>query len=51
MLEESRHIFRENNAEADAASKEGLTLGDGIWKIAESLNGNVQVFFHRPFIE
>ncbi len=44
------HVYRENNKEANKASKEGLKLDLWIWKIKKSRNGVVQDFFHRPFI-
>ena len=46
-----RHIYRENKGEADSASKEGLQLAMGQWKIKEHRDGNIQEYFHRPFIE
>ena len=46
-----RHIYRENNKEADKASKEGLRLAEGNWSVKETLNGSMQAFYHRPFID
>jgi len=46
-----RHVYRENNMEADRASKEGLHLAMGVWKITEFNNGNTQEYYHRPFID
>ena len=46
-----RHIYRENNRMADLASKEGLNLVLGQWRIAETRDGNTQEFYHRPFID
>ena len=46
-----RHIFRENNREADLASKAGLQLVMGQWQIKEHINGIILDYFHRPFIE
>ena len=45
------HVFRENNQEADLASKEGLLLILGQWKICEQFDGTVHNFYHRSFIE
>ena len=44
-----RHVYRENNREAFEASKEGLLLTLGQWRICEQLDGVVQEYFHRPF--
>jgi len=46
-----RHVYRENNEEADRASKEGLQKALGTWYVTESVDGRVQGFFHRPFME
>jgi len=46
-----RHIYRENNQEADKASKEGLRLDLGTWLVTESIEGILQSFYHRPFID
>ena len=46
-----RHIYRENNHEADNASKEGFPLAMGQWKIKEHREGSIPEFYHRPFIE
>ena len=45
------HVYKENNQEADRASKEGLPLIMGQWKIMEHKEGTTQDFYHRPFIE
>ena len=45
-----RHIYRENNKEADKASKEGLQLAEGYWTVKENVNGRMQAFYHRSFI-
>ena len=45
------HVFRENNCQADSASKEGLQLDTGVWKIKEQLDDVVSQFYHRPFIK
>ena len=45
------HVYRENNREADKASKEGLQLAMGQWKIKEHMDGFIQEYFHRPFME
>ena len=46
-----QHVYRENNWQADKASKAGLQLKVGRWKIVESLDGIVHEYYHRPFIE
>jgi len=46
-----RHVYRENNQEADLASKAGLNLALGIWKVAETRDGTTQEYYHRPFID
>ena len=45
------HVYRENNREADLASKEGLLLMEGQWKIRELIDGTEHTFYHCPFIE
>ena len=45
------HVYRENNQEADLASKEGLQLIMGQWKIGEQLDGTIHSSYHCPFIE
>ena len=45
------HVYRENNKEVDMASKEGLLLMEGQWKIWEKLDDIEQTYYHRPFIE
>ena len=46
-----RHVYRENNTEADKASKEGLRLAEGTWMVKEFSNGRLQAHYHRSFIE
>ena len=46
-----RHVYRENNKEADKASKEGLRLAAGSWSVKEIIDGRTQEYYHRPFIE
>jgi len=46
-----RHVYRENNKEADRASKEGLQKALGTWYVTESVDGRLQGYYHRPFIE
>ena len=46
----STHVYRENNCQVDLASKEGLQLDAGVWKINERLNDDVFEFYHHPFI-
>ena len=46
-----RHVYKEINREADKASKEGLRLTMGQWKISELVDGVLYEYYHRPFIE
>jgi len=46
-----RHIYRENNQKADFASKKGLQMDMGIWRIVEFQDGETFEYYHRPFIE
>ena len=46
-----QHVYRENNKEADQASKEGLRMAFGNWKISEEKEGQSFEFYHRPFID
>jgi len=46
-----RHVYRENNLVADVASKEGLRLVLGRWKITETRDGTSQDYYHRPFVD
>ena len=46
-----QHVYRENNQEADKASKEGLRLDLGTWLVTETNEGIVQSYFHRPFFD
>ena len=46
-----RHVYRENNQEADKASKEGIRLALGTWLVKEFNEGTVQSYCHRPFFE
>ena len=46
-----RHVYRENNREANKASKEGLLLTLVQWKINEQVDGATHEYYHRPFIE
>ena len=43
--------YRENNREANKASKEGLLLMLSQWKIQEWVDGSAHEYYHRPFIE
>ena len=45
------HVYRENNCQVDSASKEGLQLDAGVWKIKERLEDPVFEYYHHPFIE
>ena len=46
-----RHVYRENNREANKASKECLLLTSVQWKICEQVDGASHEYYHRPFIE
>ena len=46
-----RHIYWENNREAKKASKEGLQLAMGQWKMKEHRGDTIWEYYHRPFIE
>jgi len=46
-----RHVYRENNQKADKASKEGLQLALGLWKVKEVREGRTYEYYHRPFID
>ena len=46
-----QHVYRESNKLEDRASKEGLQVEVGRWNIRESLDGLVQDYYHRPFME
>ena len=45
------HVYRENNCQVDSASKEGLQLDTGLWKVKERLGNTAFEYYHRPFIE
>ena len=44
-------VYKENNREADLASKEGLLMMERQWKIWEKLDDIEQTYYHCPFIE
>ena len=46
-----RHVYREKNQKADQASKEGLLLELGTWKINEERDGQSFAYYHRPFMD
>ena len=46
-----RHVYRDNNKEVDKASKEGLQMALGIWKIREHREGITHKYYHMTFIE
>ena len=46
-----RHVYRENNGEANEASKEGILLTLGRWRISEQIDGTIHDYYCRPFIE
>ena len=39
-----RHVYRDKNKEVDKASKEGLQISPGLWKIRERQEGNMQEY-------
>ena len=45
------HVYRENNIQADSASKEGLLLDLGVWKVKEWLGDVAFEYYHRPFFD
>ena len=45
------HVYRENNCQADSASKEGLLLDPGVWKVKERLGDVAFEYYHRPFFD
>ena len=45
------HVYRDNNSQADSASKEGLLLDPGVWKVKEWLGDAAFEYYHRPFFE
>jgi len=46
-----RHVYRENNIEADRASKDGLLRAHGTWYVTETAEDRVQGFYHRPYMD
>jgi len=46
-----RHVYRENNKEADRASKEGIPKAFGAWHVTEVNDGRSFGYYHRPFID
>ena len=42
------HVYRENNCQADSASKEGLLLDPGVWKVKERLGDVAFEYYHCP---
>ena len=45
------HVYKENNSQADSASKEGLLLDPGMWKVKEWLGDDAFEYYHCPFFE
>ena len=45
------YVYRENNKKTDKASKEGLQMALGLWKIREQKEGSILEYYQRPFIE
>ena len=46
-----RHVYRENNQKANQASKEGLQMAMGTWKVKDFKECLTQEYYHRPFID
>ena len=46
-----QHIYRENKEKADQASKRGLLLDEGIWRIREHLDGVISEYFHPSLFD
>jgi len=46
-----QHVYRENNQEANQASKEGLPKAFETWHVTEFVDGRSQGYYHRPFTE
>ena len=46
-----QHVYMENNRQVHKASKEGLQLDLGQWKIKEFIDDSIHEYYHRPFIE
>ena len=45
------HVYRENNCQVDFASKVGLLLDPGVWKVKERLGDQAFEYCHRPFFD
>ena len=45
------HVYRENNNQANSASKEGLLLDPGMWKVKEQLGDDAFAYYHCPFLK
>ena len=45
------HVYRENNSQEGSASKEGLLLDPGVWKVKERLGDVAFEYYHRPFFD
>jgi ribonuclease HI len=46
-----QHVYRERNMVVDQLSKAGIHMEQGQWHIVEDLDGIIQEYYHRPFIE
>ena len=44
------HVYGENNCQADSASKEGLLMDPGVWKVKERIGDVVYEYYHRLFL-
>ena len=41
------HVYRENNCQVDSASKEGLQLATGPWKVKDRLENTAYEYYHH----
>ena len=46
-----KHVYREQNMEADILSKVGINLEWGTWKITEKKETEANEYYHRPFLD
>ena len=46
-----KHVYMENNYQADFASKAGLLLDPGLWKVKERLGDEEFAYYHQPFFD
>ena len=45
------HVYKENNYQEDSASKEGLLLDPGVWKVKERIGEATFKYYHHPFFD